>query len=314
MRPHTHTYPKALLYVGGKAILGHILDEVRKLGITDVVLILGYMGTKIKEYVEAEYKDMNFVFAQQEKRLGLGHAIKMAEPFVKDDEPVLIIYGDTIFVGDISSGLKSASDACLGVKTVDDPRRFGVVEMDGGKAKKLVEKPDYIKPMPVIVGVNFVKNSGLLFACLNELVEKDIRTKGEYQLTDAFQLMIDKGAVMTTFELDGWYDCGKPETMLATNRYLLSINSQIGKPENCIIIEPVFIDEKANVTNSIIGPNTTIAKGAIVENSIIENSILNANCKVSHTQLNDSLIGESAIVEGKVKQLNVGDNSEVRFS
>ncbi len=277
------------------------------------MLIVGYMGHKIKEYA-SEHPDMKFYFAEQEKRLGLGHAIYSAKPFVKPGEPVLIIYGDTIFIGDISAGAKSKRDACIGVKMVDDPRRFGIVEMDGDRIVKLVEKPDVEKPLPAIVGVNFINNSKLMFDCIQELIDRDIRTKGEYQLTDAFQLMVEHGAYMTTFPLEGWYDCGKPETLLETNRYLLDQKSRIAPTENSVIIPPVHIEAGAEVKNSIIGPYVSIAKGAKITASIISDSILNKDCVVKNAQLAQSLIGENAIVEDIVEKLNVGDNSEIRFN
>ncbi|MFH0875555.1 MAG: sugar phosphate nucleotidyltransferase [archaeon] len=315
LRPHTHTIPKALLYIAGKAILGHILDKVASIGINDVVLIIGFRGEKVKEYVKQEYPNMHFDFAEQKEMLGLGHAIYTAKPYVKENEPILIIYGDTIFVGDISVGKKEKNDGCIGIKAVDDPRSFGVVETKNGKITKLVEKPDYIKPMPAIVGVNFINNSKLLFDSLEELISKNIKTKNEYQLTDAFQLMVEKNAVLTTFPLERWFDCGRPETLLETNRYMLdNLKTKHDKSENSVIIPPVFIDKTAKVKNSIVGPYVSIAAGATVTNSIIKNSILNKVCTVKNAQLTDSLIGENAIVEDFTDKLNVGDNSEIRFS
>lgn len=313
LRPHTHTVPKALVYVGGKPILGHIIDEVAKLGVTEIVLIIGYMSHKVKKYVEEEYPDLNFVFAHQEKTLGLGHAIMQAEPFFEKGEPALIIYGDTIFVGDLSGGKDVKGDACIGVKMVDDPRRFGIVEKDGEMITKLVEKPDYVKTMPAIVGVNFINNTKLMFKCLNDLVEKDIKTKDEYQLTDAFQLMVKAGAKMTTFKLEGWYDCGNPKTLLDTNKYLLNKKSRIVKTENCVILPPVYLEDGCKIKDSIIGPYVTIGKNSVIKSSIIKNSIINEGAKVINGRLEESLIGMNATVENTLEKLNVGDNSDVSF-
>ena len=313
MRPHTHTSPKALLFVGGKPILGHILDEIKNIGIKEVILVLGYKGEKIRKYVNENYKDIDFKFAKQEKKLGLGHAVYQTKTFV-DDEPVLIIYGDTIFVGDISKGMKEKWDGVVGVKMVEDPRRFGVVEKKGDKITNLVEKPDYVKPMPAIVGVNFIYNSKLMFEALQEIIEKDIKTKNEYQLTDAFKIMVEKDAEMTTFPLEGWYDCGKPETMLETNKYLLKKESKKIKTKNSVIIEPVYIEDGVKIENSVIGPYVSIAKDVIVSSSIVKNSILNKECRVKNAQMTDSIIGESAIVEDIIEKFNVGDNSKIRYS
>ncbi len=317
LRPHTFTLPKALLHVAGKPILGHILDQVKELGIKDVVLILGYLGNKIKDYVETNYPEMNFAFAQQDKPMGPGHAIFLAEPFVKKDEKILIIFGDTIFVGDMKKGLKTTKDGALAVKRVEDPRRFGVVEMKGEKIVDVIEKPDILKPMDAMIGIYFINNTKLLFEALNEMIKTDRKTKGEFYLTDAFKIMLEKGADMTTFQMDGWFDCGKPETLLATNRYLLEKKNG-GNPkvheENSIIIPPVFIGEGVILKNSIIGPHVSIADDVKINTSIIKNSIINKNAVIENAQFTDSLIGENATVSDIIEKLNVGDNSEISYS
>ncbi|MEM2131605.1 MAG: sugar phosphate nucleotidyltransferase, partial [Candidatus Woesearchaeota archaeon] len=278
LRPHTFTMPKALLHVAGKPILGHILDQVKELGIKDVVLILGYLGSKIKDYVEAHYPEMNFAFAYQEKPLGPGHAIYLAEPFIKKDEPILIIFGDTIFIGDMKQGLKTKKDASLAVKRVEDPRRFGVVELKGDKVIDVVEKPDYIKPMDAMIGIYFINNTKLLFEAFDEMIKTNRKTKGEFFLTDAIKIMIEKKAYITTFNMEGWFDCGKPETLLETNRYLLDKNHKKNKPytldENTIIIPPVYIGKNVVLKNSIIGPFVSIDDNAKITTSIVKNSII----------------------------------------
>jgi glucose-1-phosphate thymidylyltransferase len=317
LRPHTYTLPKALLHVAGKPILGHILDQVKELGITEVVLVLGYLGSKIKDYVEKEYSDMNFTYAHQDQALGPGHAIWLAKPFIDLGEEILIIYGDTIFVGDLSKGLKTRKDASLAVKRVEDPRRFGVVEMDGDRIVKVMEKPDILEPMDAMIGIYFVKNSKKLYDALQHMIDTEKKTKGEFYLTDAFEIMLEQGAYMTTFQMDGWFDCGKPETLLSTNRYLLEKKGN-GKPAilkaNTVIIPPVFIGKNVTLDNSIIGPFVSIADDAKISTSIIRNSIINKNAEIENAQLQDSLIGENAVVKDIMERLNVGDNSEISFS
>jgi glucose-1-phosphate thymidylyltransferase len=317
LRPHTYTLPKALLHVAGKPILGHILDQVKSLGIKDVVLILGYLGHKIKVYVEKNYPEMKFDFAEQEFALGPGHAIALAEPFVKKGEKILIIYGDTIFVGDMTSGMQSKKDGALAVKKVDDPRRFGIAEMKGDKVIKVVEKPDYAKPSDALIGIYFINNSKLLFDSIREMIKTERKTKGEFFLTDAIQIMIEKGADMTTFQMEGWFDCGKPETLLSTNRFLLDMKNG-GKiktvEENTIIIPPVYLGKNVVMKNAIIGPYVSIDDNAKITASIIKNSIINKNASIENAQFTDSLIGENAIVKDIIEKLNVGDNSEISFS
>lgn len=317
LRPHTYTLPKALLHVAGKPILGHILDQVGELGIKDVVLILGYLGHKIKEYVETEYTHMNFAYAHQDKPQGPGHAIALAEPFVKKSERLLIIYGDTIFVGDMKQGLKSKKDGAFAVKMVEDVRRFGIAFKKGNKVVKVIEKPDEKRAGEAMIGIYFIRNSELLFESIKKMIKDNRQTKGEFFLTDAFQVMIEKGGYLTTFQMEGWFDCGKPETLLATNRYLLEqrTNGEIKiVKDNTIIIPPVFIGKDVVLKNSIIGPHVSIADSARIETSIIKDSIINKNAEIHNAQLQESLIGEYAIVKDLTEKLNIGDNSEISLS
>jgi glucose-1-phosphate thymidylyltransferase len=310
LKPHTYTTAKVLINVAGKPILQHIMDELKGLGINEAVLIVGYLGGQVKEWATATYPDMKLHFPEQTERKGLGHAILLAEPFVKD-EPCLIIFGDTIFDGDIKGALKTKHDGALGCKWVDDPRRWGVVEMQGDVVTRLVEKPDYVKRMPAMVGLNVINNSRLMFDCLKELIKKGIRTKGEYQLTDAFQIMVDRGASLTMFEVNGWYDCGKKETLLETNRFLLEKHGGEYKPRpGVVVIPPVFIHKSAKISNSVIGPFVAIEKDAIVENSIIQNSLIDTGAEISCQMLKDSIVGVSAKAKGSFRVLNIGDSSE----
>jgi glucose-1-phosphate thymidylyltransferase len=148
---------------------------------------------------------------------------------------------------------------------------------------------------------------------LNQLIEKDLRTKGELQLTDALQIMIESGEKLTTFPVEGWYDCGKPETLLSTNQHLLNKKSFSKKYENVLINHPVFISEDAEIKNSVIGPFTTIDKGARITDSIIRNSIIGSNAQVSKALLDKSIIGNNSVIKGTFKRLNSGDSSEVDF-
>ena len=208
LRPHTYMLPKVLLNVAGKPILAHILDKIIGEGITEATFVVGHMSDKIREYVSSAYPKFSAEYVEQEERLGLGHAIYLSRNTI-GGEPVLIILGDTIFDVDLKPVLKNGVSS-LGVKHVEDPRRFGVAEKVNGHISRLVEKPENPISNLAIVGLYYLKNARLLVACLNELVDKDIRTKGEYQLTDALQMMIDRGEKMTTFDVEGWFDCGKP--------------------------------------------------------------------------------------------------------
>ncbi len=312
LRPHTYTLPKVLLNVAGKPIIGHILDTLLSSGINDASIIIGYMGDKIKEYITNHY-NMHIDFIEQEERLGLGHSIYLAQHTIPVDEPVLIILGDTIFDVDLSSILKS-SVSLLGVKLVDDPRRFGIAEVENGYISRLVEKPEHPTSNLALVGLYYITNTSLLLECIKKLMTENIRTKNEYQLTDALQLMIRAGEKMKTFPVDGWYDCGKPETLLSTNRHLLDKMATNATYPGVVVFPPAFISPSAQVSNSIIGPYTTIGERAVVHDAILRNSIISEDAQVSGALLEDSIIGNHARVSGNWKHINVGDSSEIDFS
>jgi glucose-1-phosphate thymidylyltransferase len=317
LRPHTHTAPKGLLHVAGKPILGHILDALKPMKIDEVIFVIGFMGDQIVKYVKKNYR-FKSKFIEQKELKGLGYAIYLTSPEIKNNEPVLIILGDTIFEADLLPVLGSKFDA-LGTKKVEDPRRFGIVETERGFVKKIVEKPEKPKSNRAVVGVYYITSTETFKESLKEMVQKNIRTKNEYQLTDALQLMIDKGVKFKTFEIKGWYDCGKPETLLETNRHLLSRIKPTGlatysqTPKSSVVIPPVFVSPSAKVENSILGPFVSVADKAVIENSIIRNSIISERAKVSNCLLDSSLIGNNAEVNGVFDHLNVGDSSEIGY-
>lgn len=311
LRPHTYTLPKVLINVAGKPIIGHIMDSLIEAGFTDVTVIVGYMGDMIEEYVSKHYKRTSVTYVEQEERLGLGHAIYSARHTYRR-EPILIILGDTIFELNLRT-LTRSRYSTLGVRKVEDPRRFGVVETRKGFAKKLVEKPERPKSNLALVGLYYIVNTPLLLECLDYEIERNIRTRGEFQLTDGLQLMIDRGEKMKVFEIDGWYDCGKPETLLDTNRHLLRRTATKHKIEGVVLNPPVYVSKHAKVSSSVIGPYTTIAEGAVVQDSVIRNSIVSEGARVEKALLDGSIIGNNATVSGSYKRVNVGDSSEIDF-
>jgi glucose-1-phosphate thymidylyltransferase len=311
LKPHTYSTPKVLLNVGGKPILGHILDKLSNEKINKATFIIGHLGDMIKEYVLKEYPELDSSFIEQESAEGLGHAIYTAIPTI-DEKEIFIILGDTVFDVDLKTVFKNKVSS-LGVKYVDDPKRFGVAVMNDGYIKTLIEKPQTPVSNLALVGLYYIANSDILIKSLEELVKNDMRTKGELQLTDALQIMINKGEKITTFPVEGWYDCGKPETLLATNKFLLNIKSVCKHFDNVVINHPVFIADDAFIENSVIGPYTTIDKGVRISECIIRNSIIGSKAVVSKVMLEDSLIGNNSIINGSLHKLNSGDSSELDF-
>ena len=310
LRPHTYTYPKVLLTVGDKPIIGHILDELQKAGIKKVCLVVGYLGEKIKDYVNKNYKGLEVSYVEQEEQKGLGHAIWLTRRCVTG--PVMVMLGDTILDADLSKFMDAKED-CIAVKEVADPRRFGVVEVKGGYISAMVEKPEHPKTKLAIVGIYSFHNSAALYGSLDQLVNSGRTTKGEIQFTDALARMVKAGHKIKPVAIEGWYDCGKPETLLETNRYILDNKKFSPRAKNSLIIPPVYIAPTAKVENSIVGPYVSIGDGARIDSSIISDSIVNENASIFNMNLSGSLVGPSATVVGRKDQLNVGENSEIRF-
>ncbi|MGA9121649.1 MAG: sugar phosphate nucleotidyltransferase [Bacteroidota bacterium] len=309
LRPHTYQLPKVLLTVAGKPILGHIIDKIKAEGILEATVVVGHMGDKIYEYLSKAYPEFRFDFVEQEDRMGLGHAIYLSRQTFGPD-PILIILGDTIFDVSLTPVLREPVSA-LGVKVVDDPRRFGVAVTENGYIVKLVEKPEHPVSRLAVVGLYYIHDPALLALCLEELVSKDIRTKGEYQLTDALQLMIDRGEKMKTFAVDGWYDCGKPETLLSTNRALLTQKHSSREVPGVVINQPVYVAPSAVLSNCVIGPYASVGDHAEISESVVRNSIISQGARVSRVLLDNSIIGNDSVVVGSYKRFNVGGSSEI---
>ncbi len=313
LRPHTYTVPKVLLNVAGKPIIAHILDALTSYGIAEATFVVGPMGEQIEQYVTDRYPSLHATFVEQQQQLGLGHAIWCARSTI-GTEPIIIILGDTIFDADLERFLQSPSST-IGVKEVQDPRRFGVVELAQGKITRLIEKPSNPPSHLAIVGLYLVRNSQLLVECLDYIIREDIRTSGEFQLTDALQCMLDKGECLVPFPIEGWFDCGKPETLLETNRFLLARDQQSVKPpSSAIVIPPSYISPTAHIERSIVGPYATIGDGATVKDARVENSIIGAGAYVEAVVLSDSIIGNNATVFGSFHSLNVGDSSQINYA
>jgi glucose-1-phosphate thymidylyltransferase len=311
LRPQTHTVPKALVNVAGKPILGHILDALRGQGVERIVVVVGYMGERIAEFLRERYRT-GIELVEQPERLGLGHAIAVTAPQVSAG-PVLIVLGDTI-VEPAWQDYLAGPDAVIGVKEVDDPRRFGVVEVQGETVLRLVEKPADPPSNLAIVGLYYFPDAALLQRALAGLIEEDRRTKGEIQLTDALQRMLDGGTRMRVSAVEGWFDCGKPETLLETNQHLLRQVPQPAPIPGVTLVPPVFVAPTARIEKSILGPNVSVADRAVIRRAILRDAIINEGALVEDMLLERSVVGESARVRGTFQRLNVGDSSEVDLS
>jgi len=311
LQPHTFTVPKPLIPVAGKPILSHILDPLMELELEEVVFVVGHLGDQIVDFVSKNY---NFPtrFIQQDNLLGLGFAILLA---LKELEggPILVILGDTITKTGFDE-VYSVGGNCIGLKKVDDPRRFGVAVVENDRIIAFEEKPKNPKSDLAIIGLYYFEDSDVLKKHLEKLVELGKKTGGEIQLTDALDFMIKDGYEFRPCMVDGWYDCGKRETLLETNRVLLSESSEVADYPGSVIIPPVHISPSAIIEESVIGPYVSISEDAKVHRSIIKDSIICQKAAVEFCLIDSSLIGESAEVKGTYNHLNVGESSESGWS
>lgn len=315
LRPHTHTQPKALIPIAGKPILGHIIENLIKAGIKEYVFVIGYMGDKVEQFISQTYPDIKASFVIQTTGKGTGYAIWLTKDLIHEDE-LLIVLGDTIADVDINE-LLAADETTLCVKKVDDPRMFGVAELNDDRTiKKLIEKPAIPKSNLALVGIYRIKETKALFDAIAYNIENKVTTQNEYHLTDALMRMISQGVVMKTKDVDNWFDCGKKEILLDTNATLLKrLNYDVTKYkfENTIIIPPVFIGENCRIANSIIGPNVSVGDNALLNYAIVKDSIIGPYAQLDYAILDRSIIGNDALLKGMKQSLNIGDSTEINF-
>lgn len=314
LRPHTYTQPKALIPLAGKTVLSIIVDQLKEGGITEFIFIVGYLGEKIQDYVKAQYPEIQAHFIHQTDRQGIGHAIRLTRGVVNGDE-TMIVLGDTICDYNVREVIES-DVSMIGVKKVDDPRTFGVAEIcNNTEIAHVVEKPHIPKSNMALVGIYKIKETDLLFECLEANMAQGLKTHGEYNITDALDCMIKKGAEFKAFKVDSWFDCGKPNTLLESNATLLKkfgVKAEhLADYENTVLIQPVSIGKNCVIKNSIIGPNASIGESSNIDSSIIKNSIIGSYSNLFDIVLDDSLIGSDTVIRGETRTLNIGDNTDI---
>ncbi len=307
MRPHTYSIPKPLLPVAGKPVLAHVIDPLIPLEPEEVIFVIGHLGIQIVDYIRANYS-FNAAFVEQEHLLGLGYAIHLAMEQV-DGDSVLVILGDTIAKTDFPSFINHGGNV-IGLKEVGDPRRFGVAMIQDDKVVSVEEKPRKPKSNLALVGLYYFEDSRVLKAQLAKLVSIGKRTSGEIQFTDALQFMIQEGEKFKPYLVDGWYDCGKLETFLETNRRLLDLAPRDLEYPGSVIIPPVSIAASAVIEESIIGPYVSVLEDARVKRSIVRDSIIGNQAVVEVSLLEASLIGEKSVIRGKHGRLNIAGTTE----
>lgn len=316
LRPLTYTQPKALIPIAGKTILSVIIDQLLDAGVTEFVFVIGYLGEKIQRYIAKTYPDLHCTMVNQADRRGIGHAIWLTKDAIQNDE-VIIVLGDTVCDYNVKEFI-SNSTSQIGVKKVDDPRSFGVVELDGkDHVLKAVEKPLIPKSNMAMVGVYYIKETEDLFNALEKNICGHTDEQGEYHLTNALEYMIEHGTQFHAYRVNNWFDCGKKETLLSTNAILLKqMSEQKGEDQpyhydTSVIIPPVSIAEGCRIHNSIVGPNVTLGEYTTINSSIIKDTIIGSYAELEEVVLHSSIIGSDAFVRGLSQSLNIGDNTEI---
>ena len=313
LRPHTHITPKPMLKIAGKPVIDYVMEDLQRLGnVEQVVYITGHLKDKVEEYARAKYP-FDAVFIEQKVQDGTAGAVALARDFV--DQPVFIIFVDTIFDADLSVVNRTDADGIIWVKTVDDYQRFGVVVTDhDGNMTKIVEKPTTPISKRANIGLYYIRNWKLLYEGIDWTLRQP-KNKGEYYLTDAFQYMIDHGAKIKVIDVEGWYDAGEQGTLLETNRIMLEkgrARRPSSLPPDVRVIDPVYVEDNVVLSDTTIGPNVAIGAGSRVEGSELRDTIVGSGSTVVNSTLADSLIGDAAVVEGVRGQINVSDHSVVR--
>jgi glucose-1-phosphate thymidylyltransferase len=337
LRPITHTSAKQLIPVAGRPILFHALDAIRDAGIYEVGVVVGPPN---EEEVRAavgggERWGMAITFVHQAEPLGLANAVTAAEPFVRG-EPFLMYLGDNVLFGGVDRFVReferSRPDASILLARVPDPAQFGVAVLDGSRVVRLVEKPKEPPSDLALVGV-YLFDEPILEACAT----LSPSWRGEYEITEAIQWLIDRGRTVHAEIVDGyWKDTGRPEDLLEANRELLALRSTVidGDVDDASTIQgTVVIEEGAKVTRSrlhgpvvvgsgclledaTVGPNVSLEPGCSLVRSTVSDSILMRGCQVLDVDgLTGSILGRNVIVRhsgtSKAHRLVVGDQSVV---
>jgi glucose-1-phosphate thymidylyltransferase len=313
LRPHTHVTPKPMLRVAGKPVIEYLLDDLTALGgVEQVIYITGHLKEAVEHYVRAGARFPS-VFIEQVVQDGTASAVGLARPYV--DQPVLIIFVDTIFDADLSIIRGSTDDGIIWTKEVEDYQRFGVVVTDAaGHMTRIIEKPSTPISKRANIGLYYIKDWRLLYEGIDAIMERPAN-QGEYYLTDAFQYMIDHGAKLRVVDVAGWYDAGKLETLLDTNRVMLEkgrARRPAAVPAGTTLIDPVYLEDGVVLRNAAVGPNVSVSAGTVLERTTVRDTIIGAGASLIDCALHDSMIGDGAVLERVRGAVSVGDHAEVR--
>jgi len=310
--PLTNRVPKPLVRVAGRPVMDYVMDSVRGLDVEELIVITGHLKDVVERYI-LEHYEVKARFVEQKKLDGTAGAINLARPYV--DCPVLIIFVDTLFEADLSIIKTTAADGIIWAKEVEDYQRFGVIVTDArGYMTRIVEKPSTPVSRLANIGLQYIADWKTLFEGIAHVMTQPPGKGGEYYLTDAFQYMVDRGKRLFTAPVAGWYDCGKVDTLLETNRHVLEhgrARNPASPGPRCTIVPPVYIEDGVTMHDATVGPNVSIERGSVVAESTIANAILGRNVRVVRATVRDSLVGDGQAIEGRTVQQSVLDAGEL---
>ena len=337
LRPITHTSAKQLVPVANKPVLFYGLEAMRAAGIDDVGIVVGETRAEIKAAVgDGSRFGLRVTYLPQEAPLGLAHAVLIAEEFL-GDSPFVMYLGDNLLKEGIAPFVRdferSEPDALILLQRVKDPSEYGIAELQDGRVVQLVEKPSEPRSDLALVGVYLFTPA--VFESVKAITPS---ARGELEITDAIQHMIDRGLRVEPHTVTGWWkDTGKLEDMLEANRLILStIESdvrgeiaestldgpvQVGEGsviERCTVRGPVVIGAGCRLSDTFVGPYTAISDGVVVEHAEIEHSIILENSRISRlgARMADSLIGRDCVIAHSealpvAYRFMVGDSSQI---
>jgi len=310
LRPHTHLVPKPMLKVAGRPVMDWVMDTLSGLDVDELIFVTGHLKAQVESYSSKRY-GIPARYVEQKVQDGTAGAVNLARPYVTG--PSMIIFVDTVFEADLSLVKTKDADGIIWAKEVEDYQRFGVVVTDAdGFMTKIVEKPSTPISKLANIGLYYIRDMDALYAGIDDTLAKP-SNKGEFYLTDAFQHMIEQGKRIYTAEVQGWYDCGKLDTLLETNAVLLA-KGAAQRPAfdaDVTIIEPVLIRDNVTVINSTIGPNVTIEAGSVIADSTIRHSILGEHCTIAGATLHDSMLGNRVTAKHVKGAFSLGDDCEL---
>ncbi len=318
LRPLTWSKPKPLIALAGRTSIDYLLDEFKDLNQEFepeyIFIISPNNGWDIKKYMESHYPQAKCQYVVQEEMKGQSHAIYLAKDLLHG--PMIMSFSDTLIEGDLAFLAKEKRDGIAWVQPNEHPERFGVAITNAdGRVEKLIEKPSTAEHKLVIVGFYYFKDGQQLIKAIKKQMDQNIMLKGEYFLADAINIMLQDGADFGTKETKLWVDAGVPATVISTNQYFLEHgadnSAEAAKRPGVVVIPPVYIDPKAVVERSVVGPYVSVAAGCELHNVVIQNSILDHDTKISCKVIKDSLIGANISLESEEKTYFIGDNCKI---